>query len=85
VRALHRRLPTGAGLAAPPAGRSSWRSRLLVAAQRGLPRHALGSEFVPRLREGSIVVNTVSLAGVSLDETVRYGTQIERAARQLPR
>ncbi len=39
----------------------------------------LGSEFVPRLREGSIVINTVRLAGVSLDESVRYGTQIERA------
>ena len=38
----------------------------------------LGSEFVPRLREGAIVVNTVRLAGVSVDESVRYGTQIER-------
>jgi cobalt-zinc-cadmium resistance protein CzcA len=38
----------------------------------------LGSEFVPRLREGSIVINTVRLAGVSLDESVRYGTRIER-------
>jgi cobalt-zinc-cadmium resistance protein CzcA len=33
---------------------------------------------VPRLREGTIVINTVRLAGVSLDESVRYGTQIER-------
>ena len=39
----------------------------------------LGSEFVPRLQEGSIVINTVRLASVSLDESVRYGTQIERA------
>mgnify|MGYP000511513655 CR=1 FL=1 len=38
----------------------------------------LGSEFVPRLREGAIVINTVRLAGISLDESVRYGTQIER-------
>src|SRR5690606_24062142 len=38
----------------------------------------LGSEFVPRLREGAIVINTIRLAGVSLDESVRYGTQIER-------
>ncbi len=38
----------------------------------------LGSEFVPRLSEGTIVVNTVRLAGVSVDESVRYGTQIER-------
>jgi cobalt-zinc-cadmium resistance protein CzcA len=39
----------------------------------------LGSEFVPKLSEGTIAINTVRLAGVSLDESVRYGTQIERA------
>ena len=38
----------------------------------------LGSEFVPRLMEGSIVINTVRLASVSLDESVRYGNQIEK-------
>ena len=38
----------------------------------------LGSEFVPRLREQAIVINTVRIAGVSLEESVRYGTQIER-------
>jgi cobalt-zinc-cadmium resistance protein CzcA len=38
----------------------------------------LGSEFVPRLREGAIVVNTVRLAGVSVEESVRYGTAIEQ-------
>ena len=38
----------------------------------------LGSEFVPRLREQALVINTIRLAGVSLNESVRYGTQIER-------
>ncbi len=38
---------------------------------------SLGSEFVPRLNEGSIVINTVRLAGVSLEESLRYGTRIE--------
>jgi cobalt-zinc-cadmium resistance protein CzcA len=38
----------------------------------------LGSEFVPRLREGALVINTVRLAGISIDESARYGTQIER-------
>ncbi len=38
----------------------------------------LGTEFVPKLQEGSVVINTVRLAGVSLDESVRYGTRIER-------
>ncbi|HZM00573.1 MAG TPA: CusA/CzcA family heavy metal efflux RND transporter, partial [Planctomycetota bacterium] len=44
----------------------------------GLLATRLGTEFVPRLAEGTIVINTVRLAGVSLDESVRYGTQIER-------
>ena len=38
----------------------------------------LGSEFVPRLSEGTIVINTVRLAEVSLEESLRYGTQIEK-------
>lgn len=39
----------------------------------------LGSEFVPKLSEGTIVINTVRLAGVSADESARYGSQIEQA------
>ncbi len=39
----------------------------------------LGAEFIPRLSEMALVVNAVRLSGVSLDESVRYGTQIERA------
>jgi cobalt-zinc-cadmium resistance protein CzcA len=41
----------------------------------------LGSEFVPRLREQAIVINTVRIAGVALDESIRYGTRIERLLR----
>jgi cobalt-zinc-cadmium resistance protein CzcA len=41
----------------------------------------LGSEFVPRLWEGTVVINTVRLASVSLDESVRYGTRIEQVLR----
>ena len=38
----------------------------------------IGSEFIPRLSEGGIVINTVRLSGVSLDESIRYGTQLEK-------
>ncbi len=38
----------------------------------------LGTEFIPRLSEEAIVINTVRLAGVSIDESIRYGTQLER-------
>jgi len=37
----------------------------------------LGSEFIPRLSEGDIVINTVHLSGISLDEAIRYGTRLE--------
>ncbi len=39
----------------------------------------LGTEFIPQLSEGAVVVNTIRLASISLEESVRYGTQLERA------
>lgn len=44
----------------------------------GIAATRLGSEFVPRLSEGTIVINTVRLAEISLSESVRYGSQIEK-------
>lgn len=38
----------------------------------------LGTEFVPRLSEGAIVVNVVRLAGTDLEESMRYNTQMEK-------
>lgn len=52
---------------------------VLVLANGAFLATRLGSEFVPRLREGALVANTVRLSGVSVDESVRYGTHIERA------
>ncbi|MBI5058824.1 efflux RND transporter permease subunit [candidate division KSB1 bacterium] len=37
----------------------------------------LGSEFVPRLSEGSVVVNLIRLAGVSLDQSRENGERVE--------
>jgi cobalt-zinc-cadmium resistance protein CzcA len=59
-------------------GRGPAGAALLLAAR-------LGSEFVPRLREGAIVINTVRWPASRVDESVRYGTQIERAAGGVPR
>ena len=42
----------------------------------------LGSEFVPRLGEGTIVLNTVRLASVSLEESLEYGTRIEALLKE---
>ncbi len=38
----------------------------------------LGSEFIPKLYEGTIVFNTIRAASVNLDESQRYGTKIEQ-------
>jgi cobalt-zinc-cadmium resistance protein CzcA len=38
----------------------------------------LGSEFVPRLSEGAIVIGVVRLAGTDLAESVRYNTRMEQ-------
>jgi cobalt-zinc-cadmium resistance protein CzcA len=43
---------------------------------------SLGSEFVPRLNEGSIVINTVRLASVPLEESLKYGTHIEKLIKE---
>lgn len=51
---------------------------LVILVNAGLLASTLGSQFVPRLREQAIVINTVRLAGVSLEESVRYGTQVEK-------
>lgn len=48
---------------------------LLVAA--GWTAGRIGGEFIPRLSEGAVVLNTIRLAGVSLEESVRYNTRIE--------
>jgi heavy metal efflux system protein len=38
----------------------------------------LGGEFIPKLKEGSIVINTIRLAGVSIEEAVAYNSRIEK-------
>lgn len=37
----------------------------------------LGGEFIPKLSEGAVVANTIRLAGVSIEESVRGNTQLE--------
>jgi cobalt-zinc-cadmium resistance protein CzcA len=39
----------------------------------------LGAEFIPRLSEGGIVVNTIRLPGTSLETSAKLNTQMERA------
>jgi len=64
-------------------------SVIVLLAGTGLLAGRLGSEFVPRLSEGSIVLNVVRLAGISIEQSVAYNTVMEEvllgASRRLPR
>ncbi len=51
---------------------------MLVLTGTALLASRLGTEFIPRLSEHALVIATQRLADVSLDESVRYGTQIEK-------
>lgn len=45
----------------------------------GMIAPTLGSEFMPRLSEGSIAIGVVRLAGTDLEESIRINTQMEQA------
>ncbi len=49
---------------------------ILVGALFLVPR--LGGEFLPRLSEGSLVISVVRLAGVSVEESIAYNTELEK-------
>jgi cobalt-zinc-cadmium resistance protein CzcA len=48
----------------------------------GLIAWGLGSEFVPRLSEGAVVIGLLRMPGTSLDESTHLNTQIERMLLQ---
>ncbi|MEL1245551.1 efflux RND transporter permease subunit [Flavobacterium sp. DGU11] len=44
----------------------------------------LGRSFLPEFNEGSLVVSAVTLPGISLDESNKVGTQVEKALLSVP-
>ena len=44
----------------------------------------IGTEFMPRLDEGSIVITSKKLPGISLDESIYLGNRIEKVIRSFP-
>ncbi len=44
----------------------------------------IGTEFMPKLDEGSLVITSKRLPGISLTESVRIGDEIERVIRSFP-
>ena len=44
----------------------------------------IGAEFMPRLDEGSILVQTIKLPSISLSESIRLQRQVERELAEMP-
>ena len=44
----------------------------------------IGTEFMPRLDEGSILIETRKLPGISLEESVEISTRVEQAVLEFP-
>ncbi|MFT3700153.1 MAG: CusA/CzcA family heavy metal efflux RND transporter [Kofleriaceae bacterium] len=55
---------------------------LLVGA--GLAYRTLGAEFIPKLDEGSLILNTIRLPSVSLEESVRRNADVEKVLGSFP-
>lgn len=67
--------------------RRRWAAVLLAAALTALGAAAyprLGSEFTPRLQEGTIVVELTRAPSISLEESVRTNLLVERRILQVP-
>jgi len=77
LRALHQAYETVLSLALRRQGWLYGLLALLLAATAFVATR-LGGEFVPKLTEGSIVINTIRLAGVSIDEAAMYNSRIEQ-------
>ncbi|MBV9308160.1 MAG: efflux RND transporter permease subunit, partial [Acidobacteriaceae bacterium] len=69
--ALHHRWPILAGA-------------LVLVLGAALSLKFIGTEFMPKLDEGSMVVTSRKLPGISLDESIYLGHQVERAIRSFP-
>ncbi len=57
---------------------------IAVLASSGFVATRLGSEFVPKLDEGAIALQAIRLPSISLEESVRQTTELERVLRQFP-
>lgn len=61
--------------------RARWAVLLVVTALlvlTGWQATRLGGEFVPRLSEGALTINTIRLAGISIEESAAYNSRIEQ-------
>jgi cobalt-zinc-cadmium resistance protein CzcA len=66
-----------------------WRSIVIAAALAalvgsGLVGSRLGTEFVPKLDEGAIAMQAIRLPSISLEESVRQMTELEKIIKSFP-
>jgi cobalt-zinc-cadmium resistance protein CzcA len=57
-------------------------SALILILAAGFMFTRLGSEFIPKLSEGSIVINMIRLAGISLEQSVENGERVEKILKE---
>ena len=57
---------------------------LATLALTGLVARRLGTEFVPKLDEGDLVVNALRLPSVSMSESIASSLMVERVLKQFP-
>lgn len=57
---------------------------LLILGGSALVATRLGSEFVPKLDEGALAMQSMRLPSVSLEESVRQATELEKVVLQFP-
>ncbi|MBT3232763.1 MAG: efflux RND transporter permease subunit, partial [Calditrichaeota bacterium] len=55
---------------------------LVLVAIAGITFTRLGAEFIPKLSEGSIVVNLIRLAGISLEQSTDQGAHVEKLLKE---
>ncbi len=55
---------------------------LALLALTGWQATRLGGEFLPRLSEGALVINTIRIAGISIDQSTAYNSRIEQLLRE---
>lgn len=57
---------------------------VLLLASSALVGSRLGSEFMPKLDEGAIAMQAIRLPSVSLEESVRQATELEKIVKRFP-
>lgn len=59
-------------------------SAIILVCAAGISLRFIGTEFMPKLDEGSMVVTSRKLPGISLDQSIYLGRQVEQVIKTFP-